>query len=668
MAKKEKNEEAVEKYEETEIEENESKEESESEDNGIQLSADDEKALLDQVSQEIETAKDFMRSRNDEILKRFKIYNNQKKDKDRVGDPLFFTLHQTLLASLFDDRFNVTFGRSDKLIKAEKVAMSDYDEMDMDWLEYLWDWNTLFYGRACVLMMTFDREEMTPQPQLLDPILFLRDPKASSPNGGKYGRAARYLGRAIELSRYEIKESGLYNEDALDKEDGESKSYMNDSTIRRLAQARDEAQNRGDSTIDTGIDDNKIEEAVEWFTHFKGKKCFVTVTVGCKGVLRYEVLKNQKRWPIADKACFPIPGDWDGVSVADLAEDKQRAKAILINLAFQSLLADIEPQRIYDASRITNRADLQNGGDIAINGDINNAIASVPSSTPNLSLFDYVSNYLDNSSQKATATPEIQQGTTSKDQRTLGELNLIASKVDTRYSLLAKLFSMGLKRFWEMWYELYDEYMIESDEKEIETGDEYSEGSMILVKSDFISDDNRGLKIKVNSKMLEDAKRMRGLQNFSQYFQIAMQMPNANKGFIIRKLGKMFGIETAELDLMLPRDIEELKAEAENKGLNENREVIPGYDENHNVHLSIHAYAEPTPATIAHIEAHKNFLTFQREFDINAGNMEGMQQQPQGEQQQGQMQEPNARSQSTDASVSQVSQQDNQASQQLAQM
>ena len=59
---------------------------------------------------------------------------------------------------------------------------------------------------------------------------------------------------------------------------------------------------------------------------------------------------------------------------------------------------------------------------------------------PNMGLLDFIYTSLDVSAQKATATPEIQQGALSDKDRTLGELNLISSNVDTRYSLSAKVF------------------------------------------------------------------------------------------------------------------------------------------------------------------------------------------------------------------------------------
>ena len=59
----------------------------------------------------------------------------------------------------------------------------------------------------------------------------------------------------------------------------------------------------------------------------------------------------------------------------------------------------------------------------------------------------FILDTLDVSAQKATATPDIQQGTIGTDKRILHELNIINQK-DTRYSLSAKVFfGWSEKRF-----------------------------------------------------------------------------------------------------------------------------------------------------------------------------------------------------------------------------
>jgi len=61
------------------------------------------KNLIDQIEAEYQLAWWFMKPKLDEWGVRLKLYNNQKRKGEAVGDPLLFTIHQTVLASLYSD-------------------------------------------------------------------------------------------------------------------------------------------------------------------------------------------------------------------------------------------------------------------------------------------------------------------------------------------------------------------------------------------------------------------------------------------------------------------------------------------------------------------------------------------------------------------------------------
>ena len=65
--------------------------------------------LTDQIETEYKLAYLFIKPRWDEWLIRLKLYSNQMRDKLSVGDPLLFTIFQTVLASLYDDKLQVKF-------------------------------------------------------------------------------------------------------------------------------------------------------------------------------------------------------------------------------------------------------------------------------------------------------------------------------------------------------------------------------------------------------------------------------------------------------------------------------------------------------------------------------------------------------------------------------
>jgi hypothetical protein len=147
---------------------------------------------------------------------RLKVYNNQKRDKEAIGDPLLFTIHQTVLASLYNDRLNVNFegresGDEETAENLNSLAIYDYDEMEKDILDYEWDWDASFFGRGLCLNMEFDRKLKCPVPEIIDPMTWLRDPHAKSVNGDRKGRGAmRHGGREILLSKDDMDKAGIY--------------------------------------------------------------------------------------------------------------------------------------------------------------------------------------------------------------------------------------------------------------------------------------------------------------------------------------------------------------------------------------------------------------------------------------------------------------------------
>ena len=69
--------------------------------------------LIKQHKSEWEQGWWFMKPKWDEWQLRLKLYNNQKRDKESVGDTTLFSVFQTVIASLYQDRLSVTFSPSE---------------------------------------------------------------------------------------------------------------------------------------------------------------------------------------------------------------------------------------------------------------------------------------------------------------------------------------------------------------------------------------------------------------------------------------------------------------------------------------------------------------------------------------------------------------------------
>lgn len=579
------------------------------------LSKTNFKDLIAQIESEYTLSYWFMKPKWDEWALRLKLYNNQKRDKSAVGDPLMFTIIQTVLASLYDDRLMVAFkpresGDDDTAENLDNLAIYDYDEMQKDIVDYTWDWDTLFFGRGLVMLMEFDNEKKCPIPENWDPMTTLRDPRAKSVNGDMRGRGrARFIGREVRLTKSDLEEAEVYfNYDDLKTDSTDITSLVdNNQMVRQEAQGySNTAKWQGDLK-----GDNATYRCLEWVTNYKGKLILATLSDNRKRVIRYTELKG-KYIPIIDRALYPIANDWDGVSIPDLTEDKQRTRAKLTNLGVKVAESGLYPMYLFDTNRIKNRADLnyEQNKFIGVDGNPTGAVQIMQKDQIKQDV-GFILNTLDVSAQKATATPDIQQGQTGGDKRTATELNIVNQKVDTRYSLTAKIFGWSEKRFWQQWYFLYKTYFNPGiDEKTIRISGALGAQYRPLRRENIIAKVDPD--IIVESKVVSDAKNYNMLQQFRGFVQSIAIDPNANLRFALKKLGKLTGLKTDEVEQVLPPVVDELIAEDENKILEKNGlvKVLPTDD--YIIHMEIHNKLSDTPAKYAHMNAHKKAMILKK--------------------------------------------------------
>lgn len=580
--------------------------------------------LVKQINIEYALAYDSQKSKIAKRLEQLKLYNNQKRDNTAVGDPLVFTIHQTLLSSLYDDRLMVNFegweeGDEETADNLNALAEFDYDLMQKDVVDYFWLWDTLFFGRGLIRVFEFDRDKrfMCPVPENIDIVTFLRDPNARSVNGDAKAKGQmRFGGRELNIpKRMFTKENGYFSFDTLQL-GTEVKSLLKDAQdARDNAQGRDQLKDA--SEADLG--DNANVPTLEWRTIKNNKKYIVYLTNGKSNVVKIQEIghADKSTWDLVDRPMYPTSQDWDGVSVIDLVEDKQRARSVMLNLGIQATKGDIYPMYLFDESRVKNKADLvnfQNNKFVAITGegDVRGAVQPMNKATPKMDVISFVLETLDVSAQKATATPEMQQGSISSEKRTLGELNLVASKVDTRYSLSAKVFGWSERAFWQKWYQLYKEHFKSGiDKKLVRVRGSYGTKWRELTSENIIAVIDPD--IKIESKVVSENKNVKDRILLNQFGQLVLADPTANKMFFMRKLAKLNGLDRDDIMRLYPQTIDEMVAEKENDELNEDKLVIVSPNDEDLVHMEVHAKAKESNAKSAHIEAHMASMMIKRQ-------------------------------------------------------
>jgi len=527
------------------------------------IPVDLQKSIINQVNEEYDMAFAFNEAKRAISLARLKLYNNQRRNSSDIGDPLMFTIFNTIHAALYDDRLMATWegrgGEGDEDVEDNLNALStfDYDVMGKNELDYFWNWDAEFFGRGLVLMMDFDRTPgvMAPSPELMDAVTFIRDPRAKSVNGDRRGRGAmRFGGWEVGATYYELKKlSGYFNLASL-KKDKEVRSLMDDARdARAIAQGNTQSSAKEESL---GKYNNYEFRLLNWFTTIKGEKYLISIGNRRSSLVRLVKLRYGIRWPVLDRTLYPMSNDWDGVSIPDLTEDKQRARAILMNLGVKSAKSEALPQYLFDQTRIKNKNDLNWRHDkfIAVDGRVDNAIQVLQKNPALHQSVNVILELLDAASQRATATPEIQQGVQPQTERTLGELRLVSSKVDTRYSMSAKVFGWSEQAFWRQWYKQYKLFFKDKiDEKVVRIAGAMAPIWRPLLKENIVSDVDPD--VKIESKVISEAKRQRDQQQFGVFAGIALQDPENNRRFLQKKLGKLNGMTKEELDMTFPQTV-----------------------------------------------------------------------------------------------------------------
>lgn len=577
------------------------------------LDTDTQLKIIRQVNDEYDASERFNETKRNVNLTRLKLYNNQRRAAANVGDPLMFTVFNTVHAELYVDRLIANWegrgGEGDEDIEENLNALAkfDYDVMGKNEIDYFWNWDAEFFGRGLLMMMEFNREKgiMAPQPELLDPMTFVRDPRASSVNGlgPSMKGAMRFGGWESGATFYELKDTpGYFNLEHLRKD-----KDLN-SLIDEARQARDEAQGRDRFYPDEeglGKYDNYEFQLLNWFTTIKGERYLVTLGNRRSTIIRLFKLKYGRLWPVIDRSLFPMSNDWDGVSIPDITEDKQRARAKLLNLGVKSAVIDALPQYMYDKSRIKNKNELnwKSNKFIGVDGRVDNAIAPVQKSVVH-QYVDGIMDMLDQSVQRAMAAPQIQQGVPEDEKRTLGELRLVSANVDTRRNMSAKVYGWSDARFWRQWYRMYKlYYKDEIDEKVLRIQGPLAPIWRTLTRDNIIADVDPD--VKVESSVISEAKRIREMQMFDQLASLALQNPDTNARFMFKKLAKLRGMTKEEIDMLFPPTVDEEQAKRENELLNQGElpEIDPRDD--HQTHIEVHAKATQNAQARAHIRMHQ---------------------------------------------------------------
>lgn len=581
--------------------------------------------ILTKVKKEIQMSTNYVSTKREIFRDRLKLYNNQRKQRDKIGILTIYTTINTLLAVHYTDDMTVEFaprefGDMRLTDNINGTAKFDHEEMGMDQINYLTAWDRFFYGVGIRDLSTFNTVTNTPIARSLSPMGWLPDPRGGvNPNGGE--GYMRFYGFEVERTVDEMKANkAFFNTDKI--EASVSKPTPDQMAAKEM---ENEAHGLGNVSADD-YDGRETKYQIDFYTFLKNEKggrskYLVTVDAECSEIFRLEkigpVTAEEKLneelvpFPIVLNYYSPQRNNPFGVSVCDLTEDKQRAKSVLANLDLSKEKSDLYPMYIYNTQAIRNRRDLDFGFNkaIAVNipkgGSLTDVIMPIRKDGTKSSTMNHAQ-FLDAEAQISTGADQMQAGVLSANSRTLGEVQQVTLNAQTRYLLGYRVNSWGEKTFWSLWYRLYRQYFSKTQKKVIRLQGGFSTRFTSITRKDFIS--VKDPDVMIISKQELAGRKEKERTTFAQIAPMILQDPTkpaASRNFTQRYLLRLNDVPKDVIQVLCPESPDEMSAGLENELLSRNMTATLMLEDDHLSHMVIHSYAEDTNAKFAHIEAHK---------------------------------------------------------------
>lgn len=596
----------------------------------------------------------FLQPRKRRQANQIVLLNNLQRGDENISSTLLLTLFQRVMASNYDDKMQIKFVPNEELEQKQVaslniLAQNDYQQMNFKQLDYDWTWDSLFYGRGYMETLRFNTKRKIMQPHVINPLAFGYDPHFSDPQDW------RYYWKWITKSAVEINaliKSGVIKsiKDAKELPSGIDPYLWNYKIVKERAkfvtpQSADSFQ--GD-----------VYQILEFFGYNDdGDKCVYWTDRDFSKLLYYEkldlrdgediigpgnqIIKTSSKWPIVIKESFREPHSSVNFSIADLLEDKHRARSVLLNLAFLAAkdkanpLYQYNPDKVRDVTQLFSRQIYQH---IPVD-DVQLSIAPLNKDSamdPSLQAFMQLLNQEASDPLGSNLNPP-QQG---KGKETATQAAIQQQLSDLAQSLQSKILQFGIEDFWSHWWWRYRRYTKAGDEKiatvvgvkgvtfeKIDLGDlhsKYPPGVKVYSAKEAEYKDQ----VERNNYMeilpvLQQSMSPDGMRNFYKY----VFFPKFNS------------LDPQTIDVMFPDTLDEVKASEENESLGAGKMVMAQPTDNHEQHLAVHRMSANSWAKWIHIQMHEEMLSQQKQQQMQQPPQPGQPpqgqpgQQPQGMQQ-----------------------------------
>ena len=579
-----------------------------------------------------EEAFQFLQLRKKRQAEQLKLLSNLRRGDQNISSTLMLSLFDRIMANTYDDKLQVKFLPSqginqDHINAYNTLALSDYQEMDKAKLDYDWTWDTLFFGRGYMETVRFDTKRKILQPHVINPLVFVYDPYIENPQDW------RYYGKWITKSKHDLKllqKGGVLKDVKLDDLASGIEAYIWDYKVTR-DQARD-----GVAPPIQPVD-NDVFQLLEFYGYNDdGEKCVYWVDKYFSKIIYERTLdfddgdeviapdgssiRRKSNWPLVVKESFRVPHSSLPISVADLLEDKHRAKAVLLNLAYIAAkdtanpLYWYDPNKVQDVSQFLSRQINQH---IPVDGDGNLAVGPInKASTMSPDLQAFIQ-YLDSEAEApiGAGKPMSEPGGSTKQTATQASLDQQLN--DLAQSLQSKVMQFGEKEFWSQWFHRYAKHADELKEKMANIVGVKGVDSQVIDLSMFKTDYPPG--VMVYSAKEAEYKNLVKRRDMMQMFPALAQTmdPDGMRNFQKHVFWPLMLEDPSLIDIMFPKTLDEIKATDENEQLKANQMPDVLETDDHITHIYTHSMVQPkTWAVWFHLQWHEQLLAEQKKQEM----------------------------------------------------
>lgn len=585
--------------------------------------------LLGEIESKYMEGFNFLQPRKVRQVSQLILLNNLNRGDLNIASTLLLTLFNRTMSALYDDKMQTKFLPSqginqDQINSYNTLAQSDFLEMKKSELDYDWMWDTLFFGRGYMETLRFSKKRKIMEPCVINPLMFGYDPYFENV------QSWRYYWKWMTKNKWEIQhliDKGVIRgitspEEIMSGIDPYIYSYK----IRR-----DKAKKVVEPAADTISGD--VYQILEYYGYdADGDKAVYWIDRAFSKVLYYEKLKLHETedgstiWPIVIKESFREPHSTVNFSVADLLEDKHRAKSVLLNLAFIAAKDKANPLYWYDPEKVVDVAQFfsrQINQHIPVNGDGNAAIGPLNKNDPmDAGLINFITMLQQEATDPVGVGIQVSPETAGGNQ-TATEAAIDQQLNDMAQSLMSKTLQFGEKEFWMHWF-----YHYRSNADALKT----KMANIVGVKgvdtteidlSDFKTDIPPGVELySAKEAEYKDLVKRRDYMQMLPQLQASMD-PNGFRNFYKHVFMPLMIEDSSLIDIMFPDTLDEMKAQGENELLKEDKMPDVAESDDHSTHIYMHYMVQPkTKATWMHIKWHEDLLAEQKQQEQIAASLQ----------------------------------------------